>query len=68
MIRPIRFACMSISGEGATITNAATRRCLSATRRHRAALLSASSIHILLTRKGPLIIGGLAASTKPMAI
>ena len=47
---------------GATITNAATRRCLSATCQHRAARPSASSIHILRARKRPL--GGIAASTK----
>src|SRR5712672_2599252 len=51
---------------GATITIAATRRCLSATRRHRAARHSASSIHISRARKSPRndIIGGILASTK----
>ncbi len=43
----------------------ATRRCLSATRRHRAAPPCASSIHILLAWKSPArVIGGIAASTK----
>jgi hypothetical protein len=59
-IRLIRFACMCTAG-GPIITNAATRRFLSATRRHRAAPPSAS-IHILRARKCPL--GGIAASTK----
>jgi hypothetical protein len=51
---------------GSTITIAATRRCLSATRRHRAARHSASSIHISRARKSPGndIIGGILASTK----
>ena len=55
-----RFACVRT----ATITNAATRRCLSATRRHRAAQQCASPIHILRTRKGPRVIDGIAGSTK----
>src|ERR1700694_47693 len=50
---------------GPTITNAATRRCLSATRRHRAAPPSASSIHILRERKRAL--GGIAASAGPIS-
>jgi hypothetical protein len=62
-IRLIRFAC-TCTIEGPTITNAATRRCLSATRRHRAARHSASSIHISRARKSPRVIGGIAASTK----
>jgi hypothetical protein len=51
---------------GSTITIAASRRCLSATRRHRAARHSASSIHISRARKSPGndIIGGILASTK----
>src|SRR5882724_11097241 len=52
------------TAEVAAITNAATRRCLSATRRHRAAPPSASSIHILPARKCPRMIGGIAASTE----
>jgi catechol 2,3-dioxygenase-like lactoylglutathione lyase family enzyme len=54
------------TGGGSTITIAATRRCLSATRRHRAARQSASSIHISRARKSPGndIIGGILASTK----
>src|SRR6266481_2862204 len=66
MIRLIRFACMCTAG-GPTITNAATRRCLSATPRHRAAPPSATSIHILRVRTCPArddIIGGIAATTK----
>src|SRR6266850_4395742 len=53
-------------GQGSTITIAATRRCLSATRRHRAARHSAPSIHISRARKSPGndIIGGILASTK----
>jgi hypothetical protein len=47
---------------GPTITNAATRRFLSATLRHPAAPPSASSIHILRARKRRL--SGIAASTK----
>src|ERR1700692_4161237 len=46
------------------LTIAATRRCLSATRRHRAVRHSASSIHILRARKCPQVIGGIAAPTK----
>jgi hypothetical protein len=61
---PAYPVCLHVYGRGATITNAATRRCLSATRRHRAGPRSASSIHILPARKCPLIIGGIAASTK----
>jgi hypothetical protein len=53
---------MSTAG-GPTITNAATRRCLSATRRHRAARHSASSIHISRARKSPRAIGGIAAAS-----
>jgi hypothetical protein len=49
---------------GPTITIAATRRCLSATRRHRAAPPRASSIHILLAWKSPARVIGIAASTK----
>ena len=51
---------------GSTITIAATRRCLSATRRHRAARHSATSIPISRARKSPGsdIIGGILASTK----
>ena len=50
---------------GSHYTNAATRRCLSATHRHRAAPPCASSIHILLAWKSPArVIGGIAASTK----
>jgi hypothetical protein len=62
-IRLIRFACMCTVGR-ATITNAATHRCLSATRRHRAGPRSASSIHISRARRSPRVIGGIAASTK----
>jgi hypothetical protein len=46
------------------ITNAATRYCLSATRRHRAARHSASSIHTSRARKSRQVIGGIAGSTK----
>ena len=63
---PAYPVCLHVYGRGATITNAAIRRCLSATRRHRAAPPSASSIHILLARKSPLIIGGITASTKTL--
>jgi hypothetical protein len=61
---PAYPVCLHVYGRGAAITNAATHRCLSATRRHRAAPPSASSIHILPARKCPLIIGGIAASSK----
>jgi hypothetical protein len=37
---------------------------LNATRRHRAARHSASSIHISVARKSPPVIGGIAGSTK----
>jgi hypothetical protein len=60
--RAIRFACTCTNRP--PTTNAATRRCLSATRRHRAARHSASSIHISRARKSPRVIGGIAASTK----
>src|SRR6266404_374053 len=68
MIRLIRFACTCTAG-GPTITNAATRRCLSATRRHRAAPPSASSIHILRARKDRWdhVIGGIARSIRCLA-
>jgi hypothetical protein len=49
---------------GPTITTAATRRCLSAARRHRAARHSASSIYISRERKIPRAIGGIAGSIK----
>src|ERR1700730_3620329 len=61
----IRFACTCTAGP--TITNAATRRCLSATCWHRAARHSASSIHISRARKSPRVIGGIGASTKAFA-
>jgi hypothetical protein len=68
MIRLIRFACTCTAG-GPSITNAATRRCLSAMRRHRAAPPSASSIHILRARKHPWdhVTGGIARSTRCLA-
>ena len=68
MIRLIRFACTCTAG-GLTIMNAAIRRCLSATRRHRAAAPSASSIHILRARKHPWdhVTGGIARSTSCLA-
>ena len=50
---PTRFACTCTAG-GPTITNASTRRCRSATRRHRAARHSASSIHISRAPMGPV--------------
>ena len=55
---------------GSTITIAATRRCLSATRRHRAARHSATSIPISRARKSPGndIIGGTLASTKSQRV
>ncbi len=59
--------CMNITRWGAVITNAATRRSLSATRRHRAAPLNASSIHILRARDCPradIIAAHMAASTR----
>jgi len=63
---PAYPVCLHKYGQGgSTITIAATRRCLSATRRHRAARQSASSIHISRARKSPArLIGGIAASTK----
>ena len=60
---PAYPVCLHAYGPAPT-TNAATRRCLSATRRHRAARHSASSIHILQARKRPRVIGGIAGSTK----
>ena len=59
-IRLIRFACVCTTGP--TITNAATRRCLSATRRRRAARHSASSIHTSRARKRRRVIHGIARS------
>ena len=67
---PAYPVCLHVYGRGgATITNAATRRCLSATRRHRAAPPSASSIHILRARKHPWdhVTGGIARSTRCLA-
>jgi hypothetical protein len=61
---PAYPVCLHVYTRGPTITNAATRRCLSATRRHRAARHSASSIHISRAGKSALGIGGIAASTK----
>jgi hypothetical protein len=63
---PAYPVCLHVYDWGPTITNADTRRCLSATRRHRAAPPIASSIHILLTRRSLRgnIIGGIAAFTK----
>jgi hypothetical protein len=46
---------------GAIGNSTDTRRCLSVTRRHRAARHSASSIHISRARKSPRVIGGVAA-------
>jgi hypothetical protein len=63
-IQRIRFACTCTVGEGATNTNAATRRCLSATRRYLAARRSASSIHISRARESARVIEGIAASIK----
>ena len=60
---PAYPVCLHVTA-GPAITNAATRRCLSATRRHRAARHSASSIHISQARKSPRVIGGIAGSTK----
>jgi hypothetical protein len=65
---PAYPVCLHVYGRGPTITNAATRRCLSATRRHRAARQSASTIHISRARKRlwrQHIIGIIAASTNP---
>jgi hypothetical protein len=64
MYDPAYPVCLHVYNRGATITNAATRRCLSAARRHRAGLHSASSIHILRARKSLRVIGGIAASTQ----
>jgi IstB-like ATP binding protein len=61
---PAYPVCLHVYGRGATITNAATPRCLSATRRPRAGQHSASSIHISRARKGPQVIGGILASTE----
>jgi hypothetical protein len=47
--------CLEVYGRGAPITNATTRRCLSATRRHRASRHSALSIHISRARKCPRV-------------
>jgi hypothetical protein len=51
MIRLFRFACMSGPG-GTTITIAATRRCHSATPRHRDARHSVSSIPTMRAQQG----------------
>ena len=56
---PAYPVCLHVWTGRTTITNASTRRCHSATRRHRAALHSASSIHISRARKGP----GLSAAS-----
>ena len=61
---PAYPVCLHVYTRGPTITNAATRRCLSATRRHRAARHSASSIHISRARESLRVIGGIAACTK----
>ena len=58
------FACTCTQAWKAAITNAPIRRCLSATRRHRAAPPSASSIPISRARESPRVIGGIAASIK----
>ncbi|SRR5713101_424233 len=60
---PAYPVCLHVYGRGPTITNAATRRCLSATCRHRAAPPSASSIHILRAGDCPRA-DIIAASTK----
>jgi hypothetical protein len=57
---PAYPVCLQVYGRGAPITNATTRRCLSATRRHRASRHSALSIHISRARKCPRVIGGIA--------
>jgi hypothetical protein len=58
--------CLQAFGERRATSNAAIPRWRSATRRHRAAPPSASSIHILRARScaGDDIIGSIAASTK----
>jgi hypothetical protein len=61
---PAYPVCLQCTPWGPTVTNAATRRCLSATRRHPAARHSASSIHILRARKSPRVIG-IVAPTRP---
>ena len=61
---PAYPVCLHVYKFGA-ITNAATRRCLSATRRHRAAPPSAWSIHIMRNtvraKSGPTSNGNLHA-------
>jgi hypothetical protein len=66
---PAYPVCLHVYGRGATITNAATRRCLNATGRHGAAPPSASSIHILRARKHPWdhVTGGIVRSTRCLA-
>ena len=62
--------CLHAFGEKAATSNAPIPRWRSATRRHRAAPPSASSIHILRARRCPRedIIGGIAASTKSLLL
>jgi hypothetical protein len=59
---PAYPVCLHVYSRGPTFTNASTRRCPSATRRHRVARHNASSIHISQARKYPSDgIGGIAA-------
>jgi hypothetical protein len=60
MYDPAYPVCLQVYGRGAPITIATTRRCLSATRRHRASRHSALSIHISRARKCRGVIGGIA--------
>jgi hypothetical protein len=64
---PAYPVCLHVYGRANYYECRSTRRCLSATRRHRAARHSASSIHISRARKSPRVIGGIAASTKALA-
>ena len=58
---PAYPVCLHVYNRGANYYEC---RCLSATRRHRAAQHSASSIHISRARKSLRVIVGIAASTK----
>ena len=56
--------CLHVWTRGTTITIAASRRCHSATRRHRHARHSVSSIHISRAGKSPGVTDGIAACTR----
>src|ERR1700756_1177789 len=64
MYDPAYPVCLHVWDTGADYYECSYKRCPSATRRHRAARLGASSIRILRARNCPQIIGGVATPTK----